>query len=278
MMPTTIPFLAEISKLQEQVLLPLVLRLSRLPEQPWIKAGAEPGGDVAPGFFPVYEKCRDYTLTPVEAMYTMYDAAAHVAKANIPGDVAECGVWKGGSSMIVALALLEHGAGDRRIFLYDTFEGTPQMETRDTNVGNGPFQLMMQITSLMRGGSSGIFYAPLEEVRANMQLTGYPADRVVLVKGMVENTLPAQAPQHISLLHLDSDLYRSTYHELTHLFPRLSVGGVLIIDDYGTWKGSREATDQYFKENGVSMYLKRVGDSGARIGIKTAPTQDKSRT
>jgi hypothetical protein len=216
MMPAALPFLSEISKLQEQMLLPVILRLSRGQDEHWIKAGSGPGGDVEPGFFPIYERCRDYTLTPIEAMHTMYDAAAYVAKAKIPGDVVECGVWKGGSAMIAAMALLEHRSPERRLYLYDTYEGTPQMETRDENVGNGPFELMMQITSFMRGGNSGVFYVPEQQVRANMQLTGYPADKVILVKGMVENTLPAQAPGQISLLHMDSDLYRSTYHELTH--------------------------------------------------------------
>jgi predicted O-methyltransferase YrrM len=92
---------------------------------------------------------------------------------------------------------------------------------------------------------------------------------VLFVKGLVENTIPAQAPEQISLLHLDSDLNQSTYHELTHLFPRLTRGGVLVIDDYGSWKGSKQATDQYFAEQGIQMLLKHVGSSGARLGIKT---------
>ena len=73
-------------------------------------------------------------------------------------------------------------------------------------------------------------------------------------------------PEKISILRLDTDFYESTYHELTHLFPRLEKGGVLIIDDYGSWKGSKEAVDQYFKENGIQMLLFRVGNG--RFGIK----------
>jgi hypothetical protein len=263
------PFLVEISKLQEQILLPAFIKLSRLQEQMSIDTGVESIVDLEPGFFEVYKSCGDYTLTPLKAMYAIYEAACYVAKAKIPGDFVECGVWKGGSSMIVAHAFLQFNASARRLYLYDTFEGMPEIGSRDADLGTGPFQLAMNITTLLRGGHSGVFYAPLEEVQKNMETTGYPSDRVVLVKGLVENTMPGTIPDQVSLIHLDSDLFQSTYHELTHLFPRLSKGGVLIIDDYGNWKGSREATDRYLKEQGITMFLKRVGDSGARMGVRT---------
>jgi O-methyltransferase len=263
-----LPFLSEISKIQERMVLPLFVKLSRLQEEISIGVGVEPVSDVEPAFFEIYRKCQDQTLTPFKEMYSMYEAACYVTKAGIAGDFVECGVWKGGSSMIAALAFLQCNSSTRKLYLYDTYEGMPDIGSHDEDTGASPFQLAMNITTLLRGGHSGVFYAPLEEVRRNMQSTGYPSAQVVLVKGMVENTLPAQAPEQISLLHLDSDLYESTYHELTHLFPRLVNGGVLIIDDYGSWKGSRKATDQYFEEQGIKMFLKRAGSTGARIGIK----------
>lgn len=109
--------------------------------------------------------------------------------------------------------------------------------------------------------------APLAEVQANMDSTGYPTDRITLVQGMVEETIPSAAPDRIAVLRLDTDWYESTYHELVHLFPRLVDGGVLIIDDYGHWKVSQEATDRYLEETGVKMMLHRV-DYTARIGIR----------
>jgi hypothetical protein len=266
-----LPFIGEISKIQEQMLLPVFIKLSRMQEQLWVNMGGESTADIKSGFLEVYKRCQDYTLTPFKAMYAIYEAASYVAKARIAGDFVECGVWKGGSSMIAALAFLQHNSPDRKLYLYDTYEGMPDFADNDGNIeaSLSPFQLAMNLTAQIRGSNAGILYAPLEDVRRNMQSTGYPEENIFFVKGMIEDTIPAQAPEQISLLHLDSDLYQSTYHELVHLYPRLTKGGVLLIDDYGSWKGSKKATDQYFEEHGISMLLASVGAGGAHMGIKT---------
>ena len=103
-------------------------------------------------------------------------------------------------------------------------------------------------------------------VRANLASTGYPPERVRFVKGKVEDTLPDAAPPQIAVLRLDTDWYESTRCELEHLFPRLSVGGVLIIDDYGAWEGARRAVDE-FVAAGASILLNRIDETG-RIGVK----------
>ena len=90
---------------------------------------------------------------------------------------------------------------------------------------------------------------------------------MIFVKGKVEETLPGAAPDTISLLRLDSDWYESTYHELRHLYPRLTARGVIIIDDYGCWKGAREAVDKYFKESSIKILLNRIDGTG-RIAVK----------
>jgi|SRR6185503_10598910 len=263
------PFIKEVFKLQEQLVLPVFVGLSRVREEIMAGIGFEPANNFEPAFADVYEQCKHYTLTPARAMYAMYEAACHVAKEKISGDIVECGVWKGGSSMIAALTLMKLSAATRKFYLYDTFAGMPDLGERDQDLGAEPFQVVMQMATFLRGGHSGVFYASVEEVRQNMARTRYPQELILLIQGLVENTIPKTAPEQISLLHLDSDLYESTYHELTHLFPRLSRGGVLIIDDYGNWKGSKEATDQYFREQAISMYLNEVGNTGARMGIKT---------
>jgi len=88
------------------------------------------------------------------------------------------------------------------------------------------------------------------------------------VKGKVEDTLPDNAPQNISLLRLDTDWYKSTKHELIHLFPRLSKGGVIIIDDYGTFQGAKKAVDEYLTENKIPLFLNKLKTAGPRIGFK----------
>ena len=132
-------------------------------------------------------------------MYAVYEAASYVAKAGIAGDFVQCGVWKGGSAMIVALTFLQFHSQQRSLFLYDTYEGMPDTGVHDAEYDAGPFHVAMNITTRLRGGHSGIFYASLEEVRRNMQTTGYSEAHVYLVKGMVEETLPSRAPEQISL-------------------------------------------------------------------------------
>jgi O-methyltransferase len=96
---------------------------------------------------------------------------------------------------------------------------------------------------------------------------GYPGERLHFVAGDVAKTIPEHAPEAIALLRLDTDFYASTRHELEQLYPRLSPGGVLIIDDYGDWAGARKATDEYFATHKPQPLLIRV-DVGARMGIK----------
>lgn len=110
-------------------------------------------------------------------------------------------------------------------------------------------------------------YCSLEEVKTIVLGTDYDPAKVHFVKGKVEDTIPEQAPQQIALLRLDTDWYESTRHELIHLFPRLSRGGVIIIDDYGHWQGARTAVDEYIQENQLQLLLSRIDYTG-RIGIK----------
>ena len=105
----------------------------------------------------------------------------------------------------------------------------------------------------------------LEEVRENMASTGYPLERIPLVNGPVERTVPEAAPAAICLLRLDTDWYESTRHELNHLFPRVSPDGVMIIDDYGHWHGVRRAVDEYFLEQRACYLMHRLDYTGRML-------------
>jgi hypothetical protein len=107
----------------------------------------------------------------------------------------------------------------------------------------------------------------VDEVRDNMASTGYPMDNVVLVKGMVERTAAASAPERLALLRLDTDWYESTRIALEVLYPRLSVNGVLIADDYGHYRGHRKAIDDYFQTTAAPPLLTRL-DYSCRLAIK----------
>lgn len=111
--------------------------------------------------------------------------------------------------------------------------------------------------------------ASLGEVKQAMASTGHPMEKVDFVKGLVENSLPDGAPDAIALLQLDTDWYQSTMHELVHLYPRLSSQSVLIVDDYGHFKGAREAVDEYFHTNKLATFLYRV-DYTAKLILKAS--------
>lgn len=116
-------------------------------------------------------------------------------------------------------------------------------------------------------GESQWCRAEIDEVRANLSSTGYEPARMHFLKGRVQDTLPDDAMGPIALLRLDTDWYESTKWELEQLYPQLAPGGVLIIDDYGRWRGCRKAVDEYFAHNGITMLLGRI-DSYARMGVK----------
>jgi O-methyltransferase len=208
-----------------------------------------------------------YTMTTSAQQHCLADAIAYVAANQIPGDIVECGVWRGGSMMLAATQLIELGAATRDLWLFDTFEGMtpPSDEDRDFS-GCHATEILDRGDFLAEKCRA---YAPLELVAANLASTGYPRALCHFVKGPVEETLPNSAPASIAILRLDTDWYRSTKHELVHLFPRLSSGGILIVDDYGHWQGARKAVDEYFAECGIRVDLQRI-DHGARCVVKAA--------
>jgi O-methyltransferase len=222
--------------------------------------------DMEPQFLEIYSLCSDFTMTSIERMYALYKAVEHLSLSKIPGEIVECGVWKGGSCMLVAHTLLSLGDTDRNIYLYDTFAGMNEPTERDFSLPDGR-SAGRRWRAAQRKDHNRFCYSPLEEVRVNLLSTGYPEDRMIFVEGEVEKTVPGVAASDIALLRLDTDWYESTRHELVHLFPRLVGGGVLIIDDYGYWAGSKKAVDEYFREHGFHMLLSRIDPNG-RMGVK----------
>ena len=167
--------------------------------------------------------------------------------------------------MAAALTLLAAGDSSRTLHLFDTFEGMPPPTVFDRAVESGK---LASVLLKEAGKASDIWaYAEIDEVQANLTSTGYPAEHFHLIRGKVEDTIPGVSPSQIAILRLDTDWYESTKHELIHLFPKLSVGGVLIIDDYGCWEGARKAVDEYIEANHLPILLNRIDDNG-RIAIK----------
>jgi O-methyltransferase len=209
---------------------------------------------------------KDYTMTSPERIYSLIEAVRYITRRNIPGSIVECGVWRGGSMMAVALALQSLNVSARDLHLFDTFEGMPRPQDVDVNLyGNSAISIFAE--NQIGADSSDYCRATLPDVQAAMASTGYDGAKIHFHKGKVEVTIPAAAPESIALLRLDTDWYESTRHELEHLYPRLARGGILIIDDYGDWQGSRKATDEYIEKHALSLFLCRIDHTG-RIAIK----------
>ena len=212
------------------------------------------------------EQVQPYTMTSPERLAALCMSVEHVVRNNVPGVFVECGVWRGGSSMAAALTLSRLGRQDVDLYLFDTFEGMSKPGQEDVYSATGEkAKLMMDNTDRKSGHVWA--YAPLELVRSNLQRTQYREERIHFVKGKVEDTIPENAPYQISILRLDTDWYESTRHELTHLYPRLSRNGVLIIDDYGAWAGARKAVDEFFSTLEPVPFLFRIDNTG-RLFIK----------
>jgi hypothetical protein len=215
----------------------------------------------------IVRKVMPYTMTSPERLYALIEAVHHVVKTGIPGSILECGVWRGGSMLAAALTLEQMNCSDRELYLFDTFEGMPKPKMVDKTYDGTKADTIFQ--SLSTGDDSSAYCrASLTEVRETLSKSQYPKQNVHFVKGKVESTIPHEAPSSIAVLRLDTDWYESTKHELEHLFPRLSRGGVLLIDDYGHWQGCKRAVDEYFAIYQHPFFLSRIDYTG-RIGIKT---------
>jgi O-methyltransferase len=212
----------------------------------------------------LYRAVAAYTMTTPPRIYALVRAVEYISARAIPGALVECGVWRGGSMMAVALTLLQLGITDRELYLFDTFSGMTTPTDEDVRrTGERAADLLAD-----ESPDSDVWaIASLDDVREAVLGVGYPQERIHFVQGPVEETLPANAPDEIALLRLDTDWYSSTKHELVHLYPRLASGGVLLLDDYGFWQGARQAVDEYVSENEAQLLLNRI-DHTARIAVK----------
>ena len=210
----------------------------------------------------ILRQVQSRTMTDSAKLFGLVEATRYVVKRGIPGDIVECGVWRGGSMQAVALTLIEEGTTDRRLHLFDTFEGMPPPTEKDRRNGTSAEEMLASHDKDHRIWA----IADLDDVQEAMRDTRYPSDLIELHPGLVEETVPIRAPAQISLLRLDTDWYESTRHELEHLYDRLSPGGVLIIDDYGDWDGARLATEEFLARLPEPLLLIPIGTG--RLAVK----------
>lgn len=211
-----------------------------------------------PFFWDVFERNKPYTCLSVERFYNIFKSIEYIARAGIPGDIVECGVFLGGS-IVGAAEIAEHfGLTDRRFYIFDTFEGFP-IDTVEKDFGGVDTDL-----SALRVFNNNFRHV----VERNIERSGISASRFVLMQGLVEDTLREPLDlDSVAYLRLDTDYFASTTIELEVLYPKLSQGGVLIVDDYGHFEGVRAAVDAFFEQSSQRPLLHRIDYTG-RSGVK----------
>ena len=220
--------------------------------------------DYDPATQEIWPRIKDRTMTNPQKTNTLLETVRYITRCEIPGAIVECGVWRGGSMLAIVEMLLRLGVKDRELFLFDTFTGMAEAGERDVHIHKGLHA--NHLLSEKVGGARIWEPASLEDVRSGFETLAYPLQKTHFVAGKVEDTIPKHAPERIALLRLDTDWYESTKHELEHLYQRLAPGGILIIDDYGSWQGSKDATDEFLEATGEPIMLVRV-DRG-RVAVK----------
>ncbi|PZR56387.1 MAG: macrocin O-methyltransferase [Candidatus Meridianibacter frigidus] len=177
-----------------------------------------------------------------------------VIARNIPGDCIETGVWRGGAAIFMRAVLRTYNEADRLVWVADSFEGLPEPDAE-----RFPREAKAYHGAMMRKAFDHLA-ASLEEVQANFKAFGLLDDNVRFLKGWFKDTLPKAPIERLAVMRLDGDYYESTMDALTNLYDKVSIGGYVIIDDYGedSWTYCRQAVDEFRKLRGISDPMVQV--------------------
>lgn len=212
---------------------------------------------------------RRLTMASRERVIATINACKHAVEAGIEGDFVECGVWRGGNS-IAAKLTFEHYGSDKKVLLFDTFAGMTAPSALDTTSFSSA-STIDKFKQSQTGEHNEWCFASLEDVRANFEQAGAALSGVSFIRGDVTQTLADKVnlPARICVLRLDTDFYDSTKAELEALYPLLSIGGSLLIDDFGHWDGARRAVEEYLSALPPQRRpLLHFTDYTGRMGVK----------
>ena len=195
----------------------------------------------------IVEEVAPYTMTSGKRITQTIRAVRDLDANNIPGDIVECGVWKGGQ---IISAWLANNKTKRNFWLFDTFEGMTEPTVHDHKVNELNVVSHARLSRKAKNGFDQWCRAEIGEVSENV-FKYIPPHQCNFIKGPCEQTLldPNNIPKSIALLRLDTDWYESTLQEILTLWPRLNVGGYMVLDDYHSWRGSKKAFHEAFGDS-----------------------------
>ncbi|WP_395297514.1 TylF/MycF/NovP-related O-methyltransferase [Kitasatospora hibisci] len=181
-----------------------------------------------------------HTMVGLQRLDNVQSCVARVLEDGVPGDLIETGVWRGGVCILMRAVLEAYGVRDRRVWVADSFEGVPVVHS-----GSHPLDREMALHRI-----NGVLKVTREEVAENFARYQLLDDQVGFLEGWFEQTLPSAPIDSLAVMRLDGDLYESTTDALTHLYPKLSVGGFVIVDDYNI-EPCRRAVADFRERHGV---------------------------
>ena len=191
--------------------------------------------------------CFGYTMIGRRRLDNLQACAEQVLAEGIPGDFMETGVWRGGATILMRAILRRHAVADRVVWCADSFEGLP-----------APGEIDRELTALADFSDRDYLAVSERQVSENFARFGLLDSQVRFLKGWFKDTLPAAPVKRLALLRLDGDLYESTMDALTHLYPKLSPGGFVIVDDYNSWAGCRQAVTAYREAHDIRAQIHAI--------------------
>jgi O-methyltransferase len=192
------------------------------------------------------------TMVGLKRLDNLQHCIESVLRDDVAGDLIETGVWRGGATIFMRAVLKAYGVTDRTVWVADSFQGLPPPDPAKYPQDAGDAH-----------HSYDALQVSLEEVEANFSKYGLLDERVRFLKGWFKDTLPHAPIEQLSVMRLDGDMYESTMDGLRSLYPKLSVGGYAIIDDYGYWEACRQAVHDYREANGIAEPIQKIDWTGA---------------
>ena len=232
----------------------------------WYKRNEHRIAEISNDELKILKEITNLSMSTPANHWAIIQSLKHIKKNDIKGDIVECGVWRGGN-LILFKKIIDTLYLEKKIFAFDTFQGMPEPSKEDLDLKDIDAEKIYQN---YKDKDLKWCFSDIDEVKNNISKFFKDYNKSFnFIKGKVEDTLMYEdnLPQTISLLRLDTDFYESTKKELEILYPRLNKGGVLIIDDYGHWKGSKKAVDEYFKLDNNFLWFHRI-DYASRLLIK----------
>jgi O-methyltransferase len=192
-----------------------------------------------------------HTMIGIERLDNIHSCIVSVLRDAVPGDFIETGVWRGGAVIFMRAVLEAYQVPDRVVWAADSFEGLPTPDEKRYPADKGDQHHLLSHLSVS-----------LEEVKRNIARYDLLDDQVRFLKGWFRDTLPSAPIETLAILRLDGDLYESTIQALEHLYPKLSVGGYAIVDDYGYNEACKKAVHDYRASHGIEEGILDIDGRG----------------